>query len=82
MTRLLVNESPGERFGLMVQRMVKCKDEQWLPPIFKLNSKEYIVDIENRQLKEFQEPERTVSFHFENYGCPMCLIRPSFFDII
>jgi len=69
----LVGKSPGERFGLMLQRMVKCKDEQWLPPIFKLNSKEYIVDIENRQFKELQEPEKTVLFHSENYGCPHVL---------
>jgi len=56
--RLLVNESPGKQFGLMVQKMVKCKDEQWLPLIFKLNSKEYIVDVENRQFKEFSRARK------------------------
>ena len=63
--------------------MQQCKVEQWLPPIFKLKSKEYTVDIENWQFKDFFESlKRLFRSTLRITAAFMCLIRPWFFDII
>ncbi len=41
------------------------KDERRLLPIVKLHGSEFLVDIGNRQFKNFREPESTIWFYSE-----------------
>jgi len=63
----VVGEAKGDWLGLVEAKMEEAKDElaKRLLPIVRLHGIEYLVDVANRQFKEFRDPENAVWFYSE-----------------